>query len=318
MPWLVFGSGEGYWYAMSASSSKKTVALQLLERSSVFIHLDPRREGVVVPQGFVNQAQLVLQIGFDMAVAIPDLDVDDDGISCTLSFNRQRHFCQMPWSAIFALIGQNGGGRVWREDVPAEVLEQRAAADKAPSGDAGGGRPKANRSHLRAVRAAEKEPPRAAESTSGGGVAAPTETAAKKGLAADIEAASHEVDAAPSDGNGAAALAEMGAGAAERVDLSSPALRPKAGPRLVVDRPLKEEASEKSLSAGGDESAAPASKPRAQEARKRSAGSESSVSDSARPQSSPSQSSSPQSPPSQSPRASSKARSRPPYLRLVE
>jgi len=112
---------------------KKAVALDLLERTSVFVHLDPRRPGVVVPLVFGKQPQLVLQIGMNMAIAIPDLAVDDTGISCTLSFNRRPQLCRLPWSAIYALIGQEGGGMVWPEDVPPEVVaQQRSAAKKDP------------------------------------------------------------------------------------------------------------------------------------------------------------------------------------------
>ncbi len=109
---------------------KKAVALDLLERTSVFVHLDPRRPGVVVPQGFLKQPQLVLQIGLNMAISIPDLDVGEDGISCTLSFNKRPHFCSLPWSAIYALIGEQGGGMVWPEDVPPEVVSQQRTAAK--------------------------------------------------------------------------------------------------------------------------------------------------------------------------------------------
>jgi stringent starvation protein B len=109
---------------------KKAVALDLLERTSVFVHLDPRRPGVVVPQGFLKQPQLVLQIGLNMAISIPDLDVGEDGISCTLSFNKRPHFCSLPWSSIYALIGEQGGGMVWPEDVPPEVVSQQRSAAK--------------------------------------------------------------------------------------------------------------------------------------------------------------------------------------------
>jgi stringent starvation protein B len=129
---------------MPALPSKKAVALDLLERTSVFVHLDPRRPGVEVPPQFASQPQLVLQVGLNMQVAIPDLDVDDDGITCTLSFNRRPHFCCLPWAAIYALIGEPGsGGMVWPDDVPPEVVAQqqsRAARARAP-----------RRRHLRAV-----------------------------------------------------------------------------------------------------------------------------------------------------------------------
>lgn len=110
---------------------KKAVVLELLERSSVFIHLDPRRPGVMVPQNFLQQPQLVLQIGLNMAIPIHDLDVGEEGIGCTLSFNKRPQFCYLPWDSIYALIGEQGGGMVWPEDVPPEVVSQhRAAARK--------------------------------------------------------------------------------------------------------------------------------------------------------------------------------------------
>ena len=103
---------------------KKEVALALLERSSVYIHLDPRQAPVVVPPWFKKQPQLVLQVGLNMPVPIPDLRLDDDGMSCTLSFNRAPFFCVVPWSSVFAMVGEDGRGMVWPDDVPAEVARQ--------------------------------------------------------------------------------------------------------------------------------------------------------------------------------------------------
>jgi stringent starvation protein B len=105
---------------------KKDVMLALLERSSVFIHLDPRREDVRVPAWFKKQPQLVLQVGLNMAVRIPDLDVSDDAVSCTLSFSRSPFFCYMPWTAVFALVSEDGKGMLWPNDIPPEVAAQQA------------------------------------------------------------------------------------------------------------------------------------------------------------------------------------------------
>jgi stringent starvation protein B len=98
---------------------KKDVLEALLGDSNVFLHLDPRKQGVVVPKWFQNQPELVLQLGLRMAVPIPDLEVDDEGVSCTLSFNRTPFWCCMPWSSIFAVISdKDRRGVVWPEDVP--------------------------------------------------------------------------------------------------------------------------------------------------------------------------------------------------------
>jgi stringent starvation protein B len=105
---------------------KKDVMLALLERSSVYIHRDPRREDVRVPAWFKKQPQLVLQVGLNMAVRIPDLDVGDDAVSCTLSFNRTPFFCYMPWTSVFALVADDGKGMLWPNDIPPEVAAQQA------------------------------------------------------------------------------------------------------------------------------------------------------------------------------------------------
>jgi stringent starvation protein B len=112
---------------------KKDVALALLQGPSMFIHLDPRKANVAVPPYFKKQPQLVLQVGLNMAIPIPDLQVDDDGVTCTLSFNRSPFWCKLPWSAVYALVGEDGRGMVWPSEVPAEVAAQmeRAAAKQA-------------------------------------------------------------------------------------------------------------------------------------------------------------------------------------------
>jgi hypothetical protein len=109
---------------------KKDVALALLERSSLSVHLDPRPTAVVVPPWFKKQPQLVLQVGLNMPVPIPDLRLDDDGMSCTLSFNRTPFFCVVPWSSVFAMVGEDTRGMVWPDDVPLEVA--RSAQDRPP------------------------------------------------------------------------------------------------------------------------------------------------------------------------------------------
>ncbi|MFO0558148.1 MAG: hypothetical protein U0269_09025 [Polyangiales bacterium] len=58
---------------------KHELMLKLLEHGSVFMHLDPRREGVVVPLHFRSNPQLVLQIGLNFPIPIRDLEIDAEG-----------------------------------------------------------------------------------------------------------------------------------------------------------------------------------------------------------------------------------------------
>ncbi len=100
---------------------KKDVLDELLARGSARIFLDPRRPGVVVPKSFTNQAELVLRVGYSLKPAIVDLQVDDEGVSCTLSFNRTPCWCKLPWAAVFAVVSDVGSrGVVWPDDVPME------------------------------------------------------------------------------------------------------------------------------------------------------------------------------------------------------
>ncbi len=107
---------------------KKDVILALLERATVFVHVDPRRQGCVVPMNFKSQPQLVLQVGLNMAVPIPDLRVEDAGITCTLSFGGRGFWCSMPWSCVYAMVGEDGRGMVWPDDLPPEVQAASASA----------------------------------------------------------------------------------------------------------------------------------------------------------------------------------------------
>jgi stringent starvation protein B len=160
---------------------KKEVLEALLARgTSVFLHLDPRREGVSAPAWLSSQAELVLRLGHNLVPAIPDLVVDEKGVRCTLRFRGTPHLCVLPWAAIYALVGDDSRGVVWPEDVPAESAlratlrpsvgsrpEQAATATES----AGGEVPK------RKPRKAQRPAQTAAASRAGSG---PTEAGAPK------------------------------------------------------------------------------------------------------------------------------------------
>ena len=116
---------------------KKEVALALLERSNVDVYLDPRAKGVVVPPQFRKEPRLILKIGLNMPVPIPDLRLDDESMSCTLSFNRNKFFCVVPWLSVFAMVGDDGRGMVWPDDVPQElavrVVDERDSSSQPTS-----------------------------------------------------------------------------------------------------------------------------------------------------------------------------------------
>jgi len=100
---------------------KKDVALALLDGApTVFVHLDARREGVQVPDHLRDRPQLILRVGYSLTPPI-NINVDDSGITCTLSFNRSFYACVLPWSAIFGMVGDDGRAMLWPDDIPPEV-----------------------------------------------------------------------------------------------------------------------------------------------------------------------------------------------------
>lgn len=102
---------------------KRDVARALLLRGSVFVHLDPSLDEVEVPSWCKDQQQLVLHVGLDMPIPIPDLRVDGAGVFGTLSFQRIPFRCVVPWNAVYALTGDDGRGLVWPDSVPASLRD---------------------------------------------------------------------------------------------------------------------------------------------------------------------------------------------------
>jgi stringent starvation protein B len=129
---------------------KKAFFEARLGTGSAFLHLDARRPGVRVPRAFAGDSHLVLQFGFNLAIPIPDLTVSDWGVRATLSFQRSPFLTAVPWSAVYAIHGDDGEGQVFREDLPPDLEDARTASShprgtgatadggKAPGEGAGG------------------------------------------------------------------------------------------------------------------------------------------------------------------------------------
>lgn len=91
--------------------------------SSMFVHLDSRHNGVIVPPWLSQKTPLVLQFGLALAIPIHDLAVDERGVFGTLSFTRGPFACLIPWDAVFALVGDDNKGMIWPESISPEVAE---------------------------------------------------------------------------------------------------------------------------------------------------------------------------------------------------
>ena len=84
------------------SKLKQQIVSQLLrELDYVLLVVDPRCPGVTLPAEVIEQGQPVgLHIGFRVAIPIPDLQLTEVGITCTLSFNRTPFHCVLPWTSV--------------------------------------------------------------------------------------------------------------------------------------------------------------------------------------------------------------------------
>jgi hypothetical protein len=112
-------------------TEKKQVLETLLARGDAYIHLDPRADGVCVPSHLQRQAALVLVVGLEMPIPIPDLRIDQDGIAATLSFSGRLHPCFVPWRSVYAIRNMDWRGLDWRGlDWPEDIVMQ---APKAPT-----------------------------------------------------------------------------------------------------------------------------------------------------------------------------------------
>lgn len=106
---------------------KRDLVVELLGCGPVLVHVDARVESVSVPQHLSEDRRLVLRFGYGLSPAITDLEVSEDALSGTLTFNGVPHHCILPWPAVYAVVSDvDQRGMVWPEDVPKEVLEEMA------------------------------------------------------------------------------------------------------------------------------------------------------------------------------------------------
>lgn len=114
-------NGEVNIHLPGQGRDKREVMLELMEDAWVYVQLDPRREGVQLPDYFLQEKRLILQYGYNMPVPIDDLTVDERGISATLSFKRAYHRTFVPWSAVFVVSDGDKRNHAWPADMPADL-----------------------------------------------------------------------------------------------------------------------------------------------------------------------------------------------------
>lgn len=89
------------------SQAKCEVFEVMIEEGMVMVTLDPRMEGVEVPQQFQGSSEL--HLNFSHMFHIDDFDYDQEGVRASLSFQGTRYFCDIPWSSVSRLYSHESG-----------------------------------------------------------------------------------------------------------------------------------------------------------------------------------------------------------------
>ncbi len=111
----------------------------LEEFSIVQLRFKGQMPGLNVPKNLRNEDHCMVEIGLNMPIPIPDLELVERGVFATLSFSRNAFRCFIPWEAVFAMSDKDSGkGVAWPGSMPAETTRKE--------------RPVAKASHLRLVK----------------------------------------------------------------------------------------------------------------------------------------------------------------------
>jgi len=84
---------------------KKMVLTRILEEEDfILVVVHPVVPGVVLPEDLMNSSQPVgLHIGRRMKTPIVDLEISQQGIRGTLSFDATPFLCEIPWRSVIQL-----------------------------------------------------------------------------------------------------------------------------------------------------------------------------------------------------------------------
>ncbi len=91
----------------------------LLAEGLVTIHLNPRCEGVELPEHLMDQPSVSLNLSHRFA--LKTFEIGPLSIRAGLSFGGTRFLCQLPWSSIFGLVQEGQEPLLFPEEFPAEL-----------------------------------------------------------------------------------------------------------------------------------------------------------------------------------------------------
>ena len=112
---------------------RRDVVEKLLEQADfVLVVVSPVCPGVELPAALMQTGQSVaLHIGRRLAIPIPDLRLDDHGISGTLSFQGTPFACRLPWASIIQ-VSLEEEHLIWITSTPPPTPDEEHAGRPRP------------------------------------------------------------------------------------------------------------------------------------------------------------------------------------------
>lgn len=81
---------------------KKNVIDSFLQVGLIGVLVSPKADGVKLPEKYGQAGQVLLHLGRNLPTPIPDLEVGDEGIRATLSFDQTPFGVWLPWTCVLA------------------------------------------------------------------------------------------------------------------------------------------------------------------------------------------------------------------------
>lgn len=105
---------------MSSEHKRRFIEALFEQNTLVRVYINPQARGLRVPE-WLYKAPFFFELGLNLPIPIPDLQLTEDGFTATLSFQRLPYKCVVPWTAVFAIApaSDEAHGLVWAEDLPA-------------------------------------------------------------------------------------------------------------------------------------------------------------------------------------------------------
>ncbi len=105
----------------AANDEKFGVFVEMIEKGTVLVTIDTRREGVIVPDHLAGE--LRLNLNFCHLFGIADFEYDGWGVRASLSFGGQDMLCDVPWPAVYMMRSHvENDVTLFPESIPPEML----------------------------------------------------------------------------------------------------------------------------------------------------------------------------------------------------